>query len=476
MGEIVPRRIFRIVGDPAAYQNKQIGFNNVTDADLNFKMFCTKDDDGNILKLLAKDKPARVKSLDIVDGQYVWDFDISLGAGTLSFSDTVSEEGKLEFSDDILLSEGIKARFADNSLEVSEFASNFGNSSIMAAINIISSGGISGLDTGGILFGDRSGAGTIEQDPSLTFDDDDQIHIGSGTQEMILAWDRIIGGDTISVGASVGSVLALNGNGAGLNLTGDMESSLVIGPGSVNADRSIIAGIGLDIGQGTGHAAALGESLLCLGTVLTIDAQHGSYIGSNVDVDGADYSSGIGDNISVNHDFSSVRGRYAKSHWDGACFFGTDRYNGISGNSQGVGNWILNAETTGDETVILRSEFSGSNVSFTIPDGMAMTFRVLVQSAVAGAVGAGGIILRELYFVCWNNGGYHASDPGADPQKSIATRSATWDIAIDLIGNSPAGSGEFNLRVTTSGTSGETISHVARIDGIISQTSIYASS
>lgn len=582
MGDLVERRIFHIVAAPTTYQNKQIGFDGSVDADLGFKMFCGRDDVGAITKMLAKDKPARVQSFRILNGQFSWNFDETGDVGTLSVADSVTSLGKLEFSDDLLSTGGIKARFADNATEASDFLSDFGDMSIMGAMSWLKDNPISGLNEDQLVFG--ASDGSIDQSSALQFNSNSQLLIGTGPDKigttanslfvggkieidgasefdgwayfnagallpndiqlgfgntssariefdtdqtldalmigtdttsrtlliadrsamspsahnfalpamsdptiaimaadqdndkgMRLSWNRIAGGDTISIGASVGSVIALNGNSGGLSLTGDMDTSLVLGPGTVNSDRSLIAGISFDIGQGTGHAAALGESLLCLGTQLTIDAQHGSYIGTYLDIDGCDFSSALGQNIEMSHDYATARGRYVTTVAKGARHYGMDRYNSVNGTAEGIDGLTLVGESTGDETVTLHGTFLGSEASINLPDGIMGMFEIEVISAVFAADSSdNGYRIYTRRIIAWNNAGFGPWRFETANQTEIAASNATWSAAISATGD---GSGNFNIQIVVSGTTGSpTITHVAKVNGLLSQTSLTASS
>jgi hypothetical protein len=133
MGEIFDRRIFKIVANPNTFKDKQTGFDEDDDADLGFQMFCGKDDNGKVIKMLAKEKPALVQSLDIVNDDFSWNFSDVDNVGTLAVSNTVTGLGRIEFSDD-LLSGIVKARFADTADEATDFVTDFGDVSLFAAM------------------------------------------------------------------------------------------------------------------------------------------------------------------------------------------------------------------------------------------------------------------------------------------------------------------------------------------------------
>jgi hypothetical protein len=98
-------------------------------------------------------------------------------------------------------------------------------------------------------------------------------------------------GTVVSVGASVEKVIAL---GITLTLNGDMDDSLVLGNGTVDADGSIIAGDGHRIGQGDSpHGSAFADTLLAIGDGLTLDASSGLFIGNTIDSE-SHYSSALG--------------------------------------------------------------------------------------------------------------------------------------------------------------------------------------
>lgn len=61
-------RIYQQVGNASSYQNKQLGIDTVPDAALGWRMWSGKDAVGGVTKWLAKDKPARVDSLESTTG------------------------------------------------------------------------------------------------------------------------------------------------------------------------------------------------------------------------------------------------------------------------------------------------------------------------------------------------------------------------------------------------------------------------
>lgn len=584
MGDLVDRRIFHIAADPATYQNKQIGFDGSIDADLNFKMVCGRDDVGAITKMLAKDKPARVQSFQILNGQFSWNFDDTGDVGTLSVADSVTSLGKLEFSDDLLTAGGIKARFADTDTEAANFLSDFGDVSLMSALKWLhdNSGALTGLAAEQVLFGNRSGTGEVQQSSALTFNSNSQLLIGTGPDQigsvanslfvggrmevnntayfdetaifiegalvnddkrlffgssqnaiiqfsteqtqraliigtgttsrtlivtdrdgisptthnfslpamddptiaimstdqdndksLILSWDRIVGGDTVSVGSSVQLAMAF---GNGLTLNGDMDDSLVMGNGTVDADGSLIVGDGLRIGQGDSpHSSAFADTLLAVGDGLTLDASSGFFIGNTINAE-SHYSCAVGTNITVSHNYADARGRYVRTMANGARHFGMDRYNSASGNAMGIDGLILVGESTGDETIALHDTFSGSDASIVIPDGIMGVFEIEVFSSMYSAdSSSSGYRIYSRRIIFWNNAGYSPWKYEAANQVEIASEQAGWAATISAVGN---GSGGFNFRIEVSGTSGGTdvITHVARVRGFTSQTSLIASS
>ena len=157
MGEVVDRRIFEIVANPNTFQDKQTGFDASDDGDLGFQMFCGKDDHGHIIKMLAKEKPALVQSLEIVNDDFSWNFSDVDNVGTLTASNTVSGLGRIEFSDD-LLSGTIKARFADTAAEATDFVTDFGDVSMFSALTSLKEDTDlqAAYDNGGIILIDDS--------------------------------------------------------------------------------------------------------------------------------------------------------------------------------------------------------------------------------------------------------------------------------------------------------------------------------
>lgn len=77
-------RIFHISDDPADINNMQLCCQGAADADLGFKMWCGKDDDGHITRWLAKDEAARVTSLNISGLTAIASLVKTDGAGNLS--------------------------------------------------------------------------------------------------------------------------------------------------------------------------------------------------------------------------------------------------------------------------------------------------------------------------------------------------------------------------------------------------------
>ena len=597
MGDLVERRIFHIAAAPTTYQQKQIGFDGSVDAELGFTMVCAKDPSDNITKCLAKDKPARVQSFRILNGQFSWNFNEAGNVGTLSVANSVTSLGKLEFNDDLLTAGGIKARFADTGTEAADFLSGFGDVSLMAAINwLLDNSALTGLAAEQVLFGNRSSTGEVEQSSVLTFNSNNQLLIGTGPDKigatanslfvggklevdgnadfdgwvninagifvtddlqiclgdssdtriefdttqtqnalvigtdttsrtliiadrnavsptphdfslpamanptvaimaadqdndksMRLSWDRIIGGDTVSIGASVGSVIALNDNSGGLSLNGDMSTSLIMGPGTVNSDRSLIAGISLDVGQGTGHVAALGESLLCLGTQLTIDAQHGSYIGAYLDVDGCDFSAALGQNIEMSHDYASARGKYVNTIWEGARHFGCDRYDTDNGSAMGIDGLVLVGSQTGGGTCVLHTTFGDATTySFSIPDNRAMTIKWMLQTSSVGADDLnGGLYVKTGYEILWRNAGWTVASStqglGGPSPTVICDRGGAvgedWDASVSIYHDAGDPAGTLRVEVIVAGTCTTDLEHIFIIESaVITQTSIIASS
>ena len=584
MGDLVERRIFHIADAPTTYQPKQIGFDGSVDAELGFTMVCAKDPSGNITKCLAKDKPARVQAFRILDGQFSWHFDEIFDVATLSVSDSVTSNGKLEFSDDLLAAGGINARFADSASEAADFLSDFGNVSLMSAIKWLrdNSGAMAGLATAQVLFGNRSGNGEVEQSSALTFTNSNQLFIGTGpdkvgslsksifaegglevdgsayfdgpallndtvvfkgderifldeTQKSIsmfstnqtndafmigtntdsrtlivtdkdavfpsahnfalpamanptvaimatdqdndksmrLSWNRIAGGDTVAVGSSVQLAIAL---GNGLALNGNMDDSLVMGNGTVDADGSLVVGDGLRIGQGDSpHSSAFADTLVAVGDGLTLDASSGLFIGNTIDAEGH-YSSAVGTNLTVAHDYATARGRYVTTVAQGARHYGMDRHNSVDCSAMGIDGLILVGESEGNETITLHGTFAGSETSIDIPDGIMGIFEIEVfSSRFAADSSDNGYRIYSRRIIVWNNAGFAPWKYETANQVEIASSNSGWTSTISAVGN---GSGGFNIQVIVAGLSGgtEVLTHVAHVRGFTSQTSLSASS
>lgn len=175
MGDIVNRRIFRIEGDPATYQSGQIGFDDGNDSDLGFVMLCGKDHNGDIVRMLAKDKPAQVETLSIINDDFQFLFEDSGNVGVLTATNTVTSLGQLKFLDDLLTGGSIAARFADSAAEATAYVSDFGDSSIMAALSTLYGSTATDLQTAyeqgvGISVTDALGAVAITGDATDTTD------------------------------------------------------------------------------------------------------------------------------------------------------------------------------------------------------------------------------------------------------------------------------------------------------------------
>ena len=583
MGDLVERRIFHIAAAPTTYQPKQIGFDGSVDAELGFTMVCAKDPSDNITKCLAKDKPARVQSFRILNGQFSWNFNEAGNVGTLSVANSVTSLGKLEFNDDLLTTGGIKARFADSSSEAADFLSDFGNVSLMSAIKWLrdNSGALTGLSTAQVLFGNRSGSGEVEQSSALTFNSNNQLLIGTGpdkigalanslfvggnievdgtslfdgwahfytgallrddiqlsfgnllnarigfdttqtqdalvigtdttsrtliiadidavspaphnfaipardnptiaimaadqvnTKGLLLSWDRIVGGNTVTAVPTTQRVIAM---GTSLALNGDMSDSLIMGSGStVDADNSLVVGDSLTIGQGSGHGSSLGDKLVAIGEDLVLDASGGFFVGSTIDAE-SQYSSAVGADLTVAHDYAMARGRYVTTMAAGARHWGMDRHNGVDGTAQGIDGLIQVGVTTGNESINLHDTFGGSGISILLPDGVMAIFEIeLISSIFAADHVNNGYSICSRRIICWNNAGYMAWDYETANQAEILSDSATWTVTIAMTSNGNTG---FNVRVTVADLSGsEVLTHVARLRGFTSQTSMIKSS
>jgi hypothetical protein len=582
MGDLVERRIFHIAAAPTTYQPKQIGFDGSVDAELGFTMVCAKDPSDNITKCLAKDKPARVQSFRILNGQFSWNFNEAGNVGTLSVANSVTSLGKLEFNDDLLTAGGIKARFADDASEASDFLSDFGNVSLMSAISwLYDNSALVGLAAEQVLFGNRGGSGTLEQSSALTFNSNSQLLIGTGpgnigvianslfvegrlevdnistfdgsvylsngvifkedkrfylgssqnavlqfstdqsqdaimigtntdsrtliiadknaiiptvhnfaipaktdptlaimaadqvnTKGLLLSWDRIVGGDTVTAVPTTQRVIVM---GASLALNGDMSDSLIMGSGStVDADNSLVVGDSLTIGQGSGHGSSLGDKLVAIGEDLVLDASGGFFIGSTIDAE-SQYSSAVGADLTVAHDYAMARGRYVTTMAAGARHWGMDRHNSVDGTAQGIDGLIQVGVTTGNESINLHDTFGGSGISILLPDGVMAIFEIeLISSIFAADHVDNGYSICSRRIICWNNAGYMAWDYETANQAEILSDSATWTVTIAMTSNGNTG---FNVRVTVADLSGsEVLTHVARLRGFTSQTSMIKSS
>jgi hypothetical protein len=435
---LFPYRIFRIQDAVASINDGQICIEDGNDSDLGFRMFGYKDGNGVTQKCLAKNQDAYIQDL------------------RLSGSTTIGETG--------LLKHDTNGDVTGGKLSIAELEDLLTES--------LPTGGVTGLEEDQVLIG--SATGLIEQTNSLKFDDTDLlIRYDPSTDPakyMGINWRQVYGGDTVTIGGSVEAVVAL---GVNLELTGDMTKSIALGSGTVDANRSVIAGDALNIGQGSGTNDPTGDSILCLGTSIDADAGFASLIGNVIDVNEAFFVSALGDNLAINHDYCTVRGKYVTTMAKGARHWGMDRYDSVTGTAQGVDGLILVGESTGDETVVLHSTFAGSEASITIPDGVIGTFDIDVISSVFSADSASsGIRLSNARVFLWQNAGYTSWSFAVNPSY-VATKTATWDAVISVL---PGSSGAFNIRMIVSSTSGEVITHTARISGFTSQMSLTASS
>jgi len=587
MGEVIDKRIFEIVASPSTYQYKQTGFDGSNDAELGFKMFCGRDDVGAITKMLAKDKPARVQSFRILNGQFSWNFNEAGNVGTLSVANSVTSLGKLEFNDDLLTAGGIKARFADTGTEAADFLSGFGDVSLMAAINwLLDNSALIGLAAEQVLFGNRSSTGEVEQSSVLTFNSNNQLLIGTGPDKigatanslfvggklevdgnadfdgwvnihagifvtddlqiclgdsidtriefdttqtqnalvigtdttsrtliiadrnavsptphdfslpamanptvaimaadqdndkgMLLSWNQIAGGDTVAVGASVELAIAL---GNGLTLNGDMDDSLVMGNGTVDADGSLVVGDGLRIGQGDSpHSSAFADTLLAVGDGLTLDASSGFFIGNTIDAE-SHYSSAVGTNLTVAHNYASARGKYVNTIWEGARHFGCDRYDTDNGSAMGIDGLVLVGNQSGGGVCVLHPRFGDSETySFIIPDNRAVSIDWLLQTTSVGADALkNGLFVRRGNSTIWRNAGWsrHLEDSTVVVDRA-GHDTDDWEVSLQIYHDGSDPDGSFRVECIVTGTCTTTLNHVFAVKtAVVSQTAYYQSS
>lgn len=326
-----------------------------------------------------------------------------------------------------------------------------------------------------LIIADRSAVSPTPHDFAIPAMSDPTIAImaadQTNTKGLLLSWDQIKGGNNVTV---TGEKIIAMGNS--LLLTGNMSNSLVMGSGStVDADGSLVVGDSLNIGQGTGHSSPLGDKLLIVGDSLTIDASSGFFIGSTIDAE-SNYSSAVGTNLTVSHDYAMARGRYVTTMVNGARHWGMDRHNSVDGTAQGIDGLIQVGTTTGNNTTNLYNTFGGSGLSILLPDGVMAVFEIELISAIFAADSvSNGYRVCSRRIICWNNAGFMAYDFEVAPQSEIAHYNSTW---TSTIGMTTSGNTGFNVRVTVTGLSvgTEVLTHVACVRGFTSQTSMIKSS
>jgi hypothetical protein len=178
------KRIFHIEDDISSILNTQLAVEDIADSDLGFKMWGGKDGDGNVTKFLAKNKPARVTTLDITSGdlnmhsQNITDVSLVDGVDVSDHAARHIRGGADEIDGDLLDIDYAPSYYtpavAPTSSHVDHLASHL--KGIDDALDAISSGGVSGLTPGAIQFG--SATGDLDEDPNSLWWDDTNDFLG----------------------------------------------------------------------------------------------------------------------------------------------------------------------------------------------------------------------------------------------------------------------------------------------------------
>jgi hypothetical protein len=443
---LFPYRIFRIQDAVASINDGQICIEDGNDSDLGFRMFGYKDGNGVTQKCLAKNQDAYIQDL------------------RLNGSTTIGETG--------LLKHDTNGDVTGGKLSIAELEDLLTES--------LPTGGVTGLSEDQILIG--SATGLIEQTNSFKFDDTDLlIRYDPSTDPakyMGINWRQVYGGDTVTVGGSVEAVVAL---GVNLSLTGDMTKSIALGSGTVDANRSVIAGDALNIGQGSGTNDPTGDSILCLGTSIDADAGFASLIGNVIDVNEAFFVSALGDNLAINHDYCTSRGKHVSTIWEGARHFGMDRYDSDPGSAMGIDGLVLVGEQSGGGTCILHTTFADATAySFSIPDSRAVLIEFDVMTSSVGTNDTkNGLYAISGTATLWRNGGFFGwSNPTPNV---IVNRTSydgdSWTTSVSFTHNPADPSGAVRIMMTVTGTCTTDLIHELIIkSAIVMRTAYYHSS
>ncbi|MEJ2023419.1 MAG: hypothetical protein P8Y00_00075 [Deltaproteobacteria bacterium] len=340
-------------------------------------------------------------------------------------------------------------------------------------------GAIGGLEEDQVLLGGFSGG--IEQSSSLQFDDVD-LTISEDpdvdpTHVMTINWYQIFGGDNVTLDGEVDKIFAV---GTNLTLNGSPNYLAVLGSGTVDADRSLIAGSVLDIGQGTGHTGAQADALLCLGTNLTVDADFGSAIGTVIDIDSSNFVSALGQHIDISHDYATARGNYVSTIWEGARHYALDQYDSDPGSAMGVDGLVLVGDQSGGGTCVLHTTFADTaDYSFSIPDSRAVLISFDVMTSSVGTdASKNGLYARTGTALLWRNGGFF----GWDNNSTVVVNRGgsdgdSWTTSVAFTHNPADPTDAVRVTMTVTGTCTTDLIHEMVIkSAIVMQTAYYKSS
>jgi hypothetical protein len=430
------RHILHINDLPENIEDGQLCFTPTNDPDLGFRVLAYRDHGGSYYRCLAKSQPAIVQNIRS------WEY-LELGnSGQVKLSfDTAQTRDSLKIAVDSSARNLLVCDIADDSTNLAPPSRN---------------------------------------DPTLTIAATGATSADS--KRGTLSWKHLTMGQFVTLDNSAGETIAIsNDDSQELSITGGGCSDLIVaGNADISNSNGLMCLSTSAIGWGSlvGHVNTGVILGLIAGGGVVADGNFPLIAGNTINVDG-DYVSARGNELDCGYDYADVRGQYAVAFWEGARFTARDRHHSVSGNCQRVCNWVLVTETIGDETAVLRPTYSGSDHTFTLPDGFRMFIRITVLSSVYAATPSvyNNWQDRESHFVIWNCNGYHGSDAGAESPVLLSSKGGpAWAALASCQGIGTPGGGEFNLRITTSNTSGETITHVAVVEGVISQTSMTATS
>lgn len=350
-------RIFRINDYIAAINPAQIAVEPANDADLGYRMYGGKDAAGNVQKWLAKDKPARIDTLQLIGADTVSE------AGLLRHDSAGNVTGKLMTVAELnaLLSDGPIGGVSEHNSLTGLQGGAVGEYLHLTDTEYTSLQDMNALTAGYILFSDGS----------------------APTGEAGLFWDTtnnnlLLNEPTIT---STWTSLVINGSGA-KNTLEVVNSSFVLGDGNDLDDTSysrVIGAFNSISGEGNFHDVS-GYDNTVQGDA---NCQYAMGYGC---LASAAYSRVYGLTSTVSNAHAEARGVGASSVWPGAEHFTGGQLNGDY-SSQGMDGMILQARTTDDTNTIMKFNASDSDSPLWCPDECIQTYIVelLISTDQAGA-------------------------------------------------------------------------------------------